>query len=88
MAVVTSSVTVTTSATLLYTSIGQSQVQLRNDSASADVFIVNSSVTTSNGFKIAAAGELTNINLDHNESLYGVVATGTGTVAVFAVRRS
>ena len=88
MAVVTSSVTVTDAATLLYTSIGQSQVQLRNDSASADVFIGNSSVTTSNGFKIAAAGSLTNINLDHNESLYGVVATGTGTVAVFAVRRS
>ena len=88
MAVVTSSVTVTDAATLLYTSIGQSQVQLRNDSASADVFIGNSSVTTSNGFKIAAAGSLTNINLDHNESLYGVVASGTGTVAVFAVRRS
>jgi len=87
MAVVTSSVTVASTATLIYTSIGQSQVQLRNDSASADVFIGNSSVTTSTGFKVAAAGTLTNVQLDHNESLYGVVSTGTGTVAVFAVRR-
>lgn len=87
MAVITSSVTVTTSPTLLYTSVGQSQVQLRNDSASADVFIGNSSLTTATGFKVAAAGSLTNINLDHNESLYGVVASATGTVAVFAVRK-
>lgn len=87
MAVVTSSVTVATTPTLLYTSVGQSQVQLRNDSASADVFVGNSAVETTTGFKIAAAGTLTNINLDHNESLYGIVATGTGTVAVFAVRK-
>ena len=87
VAVVTTSVTVATTPTLLYTSVGSSQVQLLNTSATADVFIGNSLVSTSNGFKIAASGSLTNVNLDHNESLYGVVSAATGTVAVFAVRK-
>lgn len=92
MAIVQDVVTVGTTPTVLYTSSGATQVNVQN-TGGVDAFIGNVTVTTSNGFRVPFSGVgqaiiLTNINLDHNESLYGIVASGTGTLRVLASRKS
>ena len=53
----------------------------RNKHATASVFLGPSTVTTANGFELAA-GEAVSVDLRGGEILYGIVATGTATVHV------
>lgn len=74
-------VTVTTSATLIYTAPAagaRGRVLVRNPS-SVSVYVGDASVTTANGFEIAA-GDAVTINLDLGDSLYGIVAAATQVV--------
>jgi hypothetical protein len=85
-AVTTGRVTVTTSATLLYTAPTSGvcpnspacRVLVRNPST-VSVYVGDSGVTTANGFEIAA-GDALGINVRSGESLYGIVAAATQVV--------
>ena len=74
-------ITVTTTATLLVAAnIMDQTVQLHNLGGGA-VYLGNASVTTSNGYKMDNTDKL-QIPVGDNEALYGIVASGTNTVAV------
>lgn len=85
-AVTTGRITVTTSATLLYTAPTSAvcpaspacRVLVRNPST-VSVYVGDSGVTTANGFEIAA-GDTLGINVRSGESLYGIVAAATQVV--------
>lgn len=77
-----------TSATLLAavpTGAGRGQVGavLLYPDASADVFVGGSSVSTSTGLKLKAAGTVpVTVPMFGGDALYGIVATGSATVGV------
>lgn len=86
MAVLAASVTVATTATLLTgtdsggVTSGQS-ILVKVPTGGATVYLGSSAVTTTVGFPVAA-GEAYAFDLGANETLYGVVATGTQAVNV------
>lgn len=90
MAVVTSVVTVSTSATLLGT--GGHSVQdlktiiVRNDSGS-DLYVGGSDVTTANGMRVPTASSIT-IDLAPNDSLFGICSAATIPIQVLITRSS
>ena len=74
-------ISVGTTATLLVAAnIMDQTVQLHNLGGGA-VYLGNASVTTSNGYKMDNNDKL-QIPVGDNEALYGIVASGTNTVAV------
>jgi hypothetical protein len=76
-------ISVGTTATLLVAAnIMDQTVQLHNLGGGA-VYIGNASVTTSNGYKMDNTDKL-QIPVGDNEALYGIVASGTNTVAVLS----
>lgn len=79
-AVTATRVTVSTSATLIFTAplAGVSRVLIRNPSA-VSVYVGPSTVTTANGFEIAA-GDALAINLGYGDPIYGIVAAATQVV--------
>lgn len=82
MAMSASTVSVGTSATLIYsvpttTALGSSL--LVANTGAATVFVGDSGVTTGAGFPVNA-GQQVSIGLTGGESLYGIVASGTVTV--------
>lgn len=73
-------VTIAATATLIITappSSGQT-VLVRNPSA-VSVYLGDSTVTTANGFEVAA-GDAVSITLGYNDTLYGIVAAATQVV--------
>lgn len=73
-------VTVATTATLIYTAplAGMGRVLIRNPGA-VSVYVGPSTVTTANGFEIAA-GDSLGINLSYGDTIYGIVAAATQVV--------
>jgi hypothetical protein len=78
----TSQKTVTTSPTLLVTANRADQTVYLH-SSSGIIYIGNSDVTTSTGYRMDSGDKLT-LQLSDNESLYGVVVAATATMMVMA----
>lgn len=74
MAVISTAVSVATTATVLVSSAGQG-VAVYNNGAST-VYLGGSDVTTAIGYPLAAGAHV-GIDLERGESLYGIVASGT-----------
>lgn len=85
MAVAASQKTVAATATLLTTAptdnVSGSSVLACNRHASVVSYVGPSDVTTSTGFKLGV-GDSIAVDLAPGEALYGIVASGTGTVHV------
>jgi hypothetical protein len=78
----TSQKTVTTSPTLLVTANRADQLVYLH-SSSGIIYIGNSDVTTSTGYRMDNGDKLS-MQLSDNESLYGITNTGTATMMVMA----
>lgn len=83
MAIISSQVSVTTSATLLVAdTIQAEEVHLH---ATNTIYVGGADVTTSNGLKMDNGDKIT-FNT-HNGSLYAVTATGTATVYCLVIEK-
>ena len=78
----TSQKTVTTTATLLVTANRADQVVYLH-SSSGIIYLGNSDVTTSTGYRMDNGDKLT-LQLSDNEALYGITSSGTATMMVMA----
>jgi hypothetical protein len=78
----TSQKTVTTAATLLVTANRADQLVYLH-SSSGIIYIGNSDVTTSTGYRMDNGDKLS-LQLSDNEALYGITNTGTATMMVMA----
>lgn len=78
----TSQKTVTTSPTLLVTANRADQLVYLH-SSSGTIYLGNSDVTTSTGYKMDNGDKLS-IQLSDNEALYGITSAGTATMMVMA----
>jgi hypothetical protein len=74
-------VSVGTTATLLVASTGFDQTVWLHNSSGGIVYLGDSGVTTSNGYKLDNGDKMQLLVGDH-EGLYGVTASGTNTVGV------
>ena len=74
--------TVTSTATLLVTANRADQLVYLH-SSSGTIYLGNSDVTTSTGYRMDNGDKLS-MQLSDNESLYGIVASGTATMMVLA----
>ena len=79
---ITAQKTVTSTPTLLVTANRADQLVYLH-SSSGTVYLGNSDVTTSTGYRMDNGDKLS-MQLSDNESLYGVVASGTATMMVMA----
>ena len=79
---ITAQKTVTSTPTLLVTANRADQLVYLH-SSSGIVYLGNSDVTTSTGYRMDNSDKLS-MQLSDNESLYGVVASGTATMMVMA----
>lgn len=84
MATTGTRVTVSTTATLIYTATGQTKVILRI-SAGGPIDLGDSSVTSGSGFYFDNSVTALYIELSDNETLYGIVGSGTATITVLAI---
>lgn len=83
MAISSAQVSVGTTATsVLAAGVGGGRVRVRNAGA-ASVFLGASGVTTAAGYELTT-GSTVDLVLEANETLYGIVATGTQTVHVLS----
>lgn len=73
---------VTTTATLLVTA-NRADQSVYLHSSSGIIYIGNSDVTTSTGYKMDNGDKLS-MQLSDNESLYGITSSGTATMMVMA----
>jgi hypothetical protein len=78
----TSQKTVTTAATLLVTANRADQLVYLH-SSSGTIYLGNSDVTTSTGYRMDNGDKLS-LQLSDNEALYGITNTGTATMMVMA----
>jgi hypothetical protein len=78
----TSQVSVTSTPTLLVTA-NRADQSVYLHSSSGVVYLGNSDVTTSTGYRMDNGDKLT-LQLSDNESLYGVVSSGSATMMVMA----
>jgi hypothetical protein len=78
----TSQVSVTTTPTLLVTA-NRADQSVYLHSSSGVIYLGNSDVTTSTGYRMDNGDKLT-MQLSDNESLYGIVSSGTATMMVMA----
>jgi hypothetical protein len=78
----TSQVSVTSTATLLVTA-NRADQSVYLHSSSGVIYLGNSDVTTSTGYRMDNGDKLT-MQLSDNESLYGIVSSGTATMMVMA----
>ena len=74
-------VSVGVTATLLVASTGFDQTVWLHNSGGGIVYLADSGVTTSNGYKLDNGDKMQLLVGDH-EGLYGVTASGTNTVGV------
>ena len=74
-------VSVGTTATLLVASTGFDQTVWLHNSGGGIVYLGDSGVTTSNGYKLDN-GDKMELPVGDNEALYGVTSSGTNTVGV------
>ena len=79
---ITAQKTVTSTATLLVTANRADQLVYLH-SSSGTIYLGNSDVTTSTGYRMDNGDKLS-MQLSDNESLYGIVASGTATMNVMA----
>jgi hypothetical protein len=79
---ITAQKTVTSTATLLVTANRADQLVYLH-SSSGTIYLGNSDVTTSTGYRMDNGDKLS-MQLSDNESLYGIVASGTATMMVLA----
>jgi hypothetical protein len=78
----TSQVSITTTPTLLVTA-NRADQSVYLHSSSGVIYLGNSDVTTSTGYRMDNGDKLT-MQLSDNESLYGIVSSGTATIMVMA----
>jgi len=78
----TSQVSVTTTPTLLVTA-NRADQSVYLHSSSGVIYLGNSDVTTSTGYRMDNGDKLT-MQLSDNESFYGIVSSGTATMMVMA----
>jgi len=78
----TSQISVTSTPTLLVTA-NRADQSVYLHSSSGVVYLGNSDVTTSTGYRMDNGDKLT-LQLSDNESLYGVVSSGSATIMVMA----
>jgi hypothetical protein len=78
----TSQVSVTSTPTLLVTA-NRADQSVYLHSSSGVIYLGNSDVTTSTGYRMDNGDKLT-LQLSDNESLYGIVSSGTATMMVMA----
>ena len=78
----TAQVSVSTSATLLVTANRADQLVYLH-SSSGIIYLGNSDVTTSTGYRMDNGDKLS-MQLSDNEALYGIVSSGTATMMVMA----
>jgi hypothetical protein len=78
----TSQKTITTAATLLVTANRADQLVYLH-SSSGTIYLGNSDVTTSTGYRMDNGDKLS-LQLSDNEALYGITNTGTATMMVMA----
>ena len=78
----TSQKTVTTAATLLVTANRADQLVYLH-SSSGIIYLGNSDVTTSTGYRMDNGDKLS-LQLSDNEALYGITSSGTATMMVMA----
>lgn len=74
-------VTVNTTATVLVAATGFDQTAWLHNSGGGVVYIGDSNVTTTNGYKLDN-GDKMELPVGDHEALYGVTATGTNVVCV------
>ena len=86
MATESAHVTVATTATLIRRAYGAEDLAVRNLDASLAIAVGGADVTVATGYPLAA-GEGLGMTLGGGEALYGVVASGTATVAWLRVPR-
>jgi hypothetical protein len=79
---ITAQKTVTSTATLLVTANRADQLVYLH-SSSGTIYLGNSDVTTSTGYRMDNGDKLS-MQLSDNESLYGIVTSGTATMMVLA----
>jgi hypothetical protein len=79
---ITAQKTVTSTATLLVTANRADQLVYLH-SSSGTIYLGNSDVTTSTGYRMDNGDKLS-IQLSDNEALYGIVSSGTATMMVLA----
>ena len=79
---ITAQKTVTNTPTLLVTANRADQLVYLH-SSSGTIYLGNSDVTTSTGYRMDNGDKLS-MQLSDNESLYGIVASGTATMMVLA----
>lgn len=84
MSINSSSVTVTTSATVLASAGSDHDDVVITNIGATEIYVGPSGVTTSVGFPVAAGGSLS-VKLPAGESIYGVVASGTEACRVLKV---
>ena len=87
--ILSTNVTVTTSATALPTTAlsGRRAVALYNNSASTTtVYIGNSSVTATNGFPLTSSCPAITIDASDDITVYGIVSAGTADLRVLEIR--
>jgi hypothetical protein len=78
----TSQISVTSTPTLLVTA-NRADQSVYLHSSSGVIYLGNSDVTTSTGYRMDNGDKLT-LQLSDNESLYGVVSSGSATMMVMA----
>jgi hypothetical protein len=78
----TSQITITTSPTLLVTANRADQLVYLH-SSSGIIYLGNSDVTTSTGYRMDNGDKLS-LQLSDNEALYGITSSGTATMMVMA----
>ena len=71
-----------TTATLLIAASTVNRVAVIHPLSTTDLYLGASTVTTSNGFLLEKNDGYMSITIPANETLYGIVATGTETVTV------
>ena len=60
--------------------VGRTTIVMKN-TGSATIYVGSSTVTTANGYPLAAGAELA-LDLNENVVIYGIVATSTETLAI------
>ena len=80
MSIVAGQATLGTAATLIYAATKSDKCEITFTSKTKDAYIGESNVTLSNGFQLQA-GQTVTVKVGRDDAIYGVVDTGTHTIA-------
>jgi cold shock CspA family protein len=80
MSIVAGQVTLGTAATLIFEATNSDKCEITFQSKSKDVFIGESDVTTTNGYRLEAGNHVT-LKIGRNDAIYGIVDSSTHTIS-------